>query len=147
MPDFNPSFVVHEIQLYDETKWNGWPLPSLDIVIEPMPGPTAEEECLLYLKQLDKTRIAIDLALAAHKEQVQAKFAQAVRFSSFQEGDFVSLYHPKDNLLEACMLRPIWLSPYFITKVLPSGAYELQDWDGNPLKETTYELYLKKYFS
>ena len=71
MPDFNPSFVAHEIQLYDEAKWNGWPIPSLEIAIEPMLSPTAEEECLLYLKQLDKTRQDHDLALAAHKEWVQ----------------------------------------------------------------------------
>ena len=54
MPNFNLSFVTLEIQLYDEAKRNGWPLPSLEIVVEPMLGPTAEER-LLYLKQLDKT--------------------------------------------------------------------------------------------
>lgn len=36
MPNFNPSFVTHEIQIHDKAKWNGWPLPSLDIVVEPM---------------------------------------------------------------------------------------------------------------
>lgn len=70
MPDFNLPFVAHEILLYDEEKWNEWPIPSLKIVVEPMRDPTSKEQCLLYLKQLDKTRRDANLALATHKERV-----------------------------------------------------------------------------
>lgn len=68
IPDFNLSFVTHEIQIYNKARQIECQIPSLEIVVEPMPNPTAEEECLLYLKQLDKTHRDADLALAAHKE-------------------------------------------------------------------------------
>lgn len=95
-----------------------------------MSSPTTEEECLLYFKQLDKTCQDANLALVAHKEWVQTQFAKEVRFCSFEVGEFVSLYHPKQNLS---------------MKILPTRTYELQDRDGIPLKEPKYGLYLKEY--
>ena len=76
---------------------------------------------------MDKTCRDANLALEAHKRQVQSRFSKELKFPPYQEGDLVLLYHPKDDLLEACMLQPKRLGPYVITEVLPLGAYELQD--------------------
>lgn len=47
-------------------------IPSLKIVIELLSNTTAEEDHLLYLKQLDETRLDVELALEAHKHQVKS---------------------------------------------------------------------------
>ena len=41
----------------------------------------------------------------------------------------------------------MWLGPYIVKKVLHKGAYELIDYEGNPLAQPHNGLYLKKYYA
>ena len=105
------------------------------------------EERLLYLEWLDETRRLSSLAIEAQKKRVKAHFDNTIQPRSFVEGDLVLLYdHAKDKL-GAGKLEPMWLGPYIVKRVLQKGAYELIDYEGNPLDKPRNGLYLKKYYA
>ena len=66
---------------------------------------------------------------------------------SFVEGDLVLLYDQAKDKLVAGKLEPMWLGPYIVKRVLQKGAYELIDYEGNPLDKPRNGLYLKKYYA
>ena len=41
----------------------------------------------------------------------------------------------------------MWHEPYIVKHVLCKGGYELEDYNGNYLKEPRNGLYLKKYYA
>ena len=82
-------------------------IPSLKIVVELLPNSTTEEECLLYLNQLDETHQDDELLLKAHKHRVEAQYEKKVKPRSYQEGDLVLLYNTKHDLLGAGTLQPL----------------------------------------
>ena len=49
-------------------------IPFLQIVVELFLGTTAKEECLLYLNQLDETRLDAKVALETHKRWVKTQY-------------------------------------------------------------------------
>eukprot|EP00253_Pinus_taeda_P006407 PITA_06407 len=49
-------------------------IPSLQIAVELLPDTIAEEECLLYLNQLDETHRDAELALEAHNRRVKTQY-------------------------------------------------------------------------
>ena len=122
-------------------------IPSLKIAVELLPNTTPVEERLLYLEQLDKTRRLASLAIEAQKKRVKTHFDHTIHPRSFVEGDLVLLYDQENDKLRAGKLEPMWLGPYIVKKVLQKGAYELGNYEGNPLDKPRNGLYLKKYYA
>ena len=134
IPNFTKN--CHVLYTFSTCLWPGSSLPiecqiaSLQIVVELLPGTIVEEECLLYLNQLDETHRDAELALEAHKHRVKTQYDKKVKPRSYEEGDLVLLYDKKHDLLGAGTLQPLWIGPYVVKKALSKGAYELQDWEG-----------------
>ena len=66
---------------------------------------------------------------------------------SFVEGDLVLLYDQANDKMGAGKFEPMWHRPYIVKRVLQKGAYELIDYEGNPLDKPWNGLYLKKYYA
>eukprot|EP00253_Pinus_taeda_P010833 PITA_10833 len=124
-----------------------WEIPSLKLAIELLPETTPVEERLLYLERLDETRRLAFLAIEAQKKRVKTHFNNSVNPRSFVEGDLVLLYDQASDKLGAGKLKPMWHGPYIVKRVLQKGAYELIDYEGNPLNRPRNGLYLKKYYA
>jgi hypothetical protein len=62
-------------------------------------------------------------------------------------GDLALLYDQAKEPLGEGKFNPTWHGPYIVRFVLEKGAYELEDYEGNMLKETRNGLYLKNYFA
>eukprot|EP00253_Pinus_taeda_P030452 PITA_30452 len=122
-------------------------IPSLKLAIELLPETTPIEERLLYLERLDETRHLASLAIEAQKKRVKTHFDNSVNPCSFVEGDLVLLYDQANDKLGAGKLEPMWHGPYIVKRVLQKGAYELIDYEGNPLDMPRNGLYLKKYYA
>ena len=122
-------------------------IPSLKLAVELLPDTTLVEERLLFLEQLDETRRLASLAIEAQKKRVKAHFDNTIQPRSFVEGDLVLLYDQAKDKLGAGKLESMWLGPYIVKRVLKKGAYELIDYEGNPLDKPRNGLYLKKYYA
>eukprot|EP00253_Pinus_taeda_P003511 PITA_03511 len=122
-------------------------IPSLKLAIELLPDTTPVEERLLYLEWLDETHRLASLAIEAQKNRVKTHFDHTVHPRSFVEGDLVLLYDQANDKLGARKFEPMWHGPYIIKRVLQEGAYELIDYEGNPLDKPRNGLYLKKYYA
>jgi predicted RNA polymerase sigma factor len=121
-------------------------ISSLKLVVELLPNTSTEEECLLYLMQLDETRRDATLVIETHKKCIKAQYDKHVKPRVFSEGDLVLLYEEDHDLLGARKIEAMWRNPYIIKRVLEKGDYELVDYDGIPLSEPKNGLYLKKYY-
>eukprot|EP00253_Pinus_taeda_P022277 PITA_22277 len=122
-------------------------IPSLKLAVKLLPDTTPLEEWLLYLQRLDETRRLASLAIEAQKKRVKTHFDNTVNPRSFIEGDLVLLYDQANDKLGAGKLEPMWHGPYIVKSVLQKGAYELIDYEGNPLDRPRNGLYLKKYYA
>lgn len=122
-------------------------IPSLKLAIELLPNTTPVKERLLYLERLDETRRLASLAIEAQKKRVKAHFDNIIHPHSFVEGDLVLLYNQVKDKLGAGKLESMWLGLYIVKRVLQKGAYELIDYEGNPLDKPRNEIYLKKYYA
>jgi hypothetical protein len=122
-------------------------IPSLKLAVELLSNTSAEEECLLYLMQLDETRRNATLVIETHKKCIKSQYDKHVKPCIFSEGDLVLLYEQDRDLLGARKFEAMWRGPYIVRRVLEKGAYELVDYDGTPLSEPRNGLYLKKYYS
>lgn len=78
---------------------------------------------------------------------MKTHFDQTVAPCSFIEGDLVLLYDQANDKLGAQKFEPMWHGPYIVKRVLQKGAYELIDYEGNPLDKPQNGLYLKKYYA
>lgn len=122
-------------------------IPSLKLAVELLPNTTLVEERLLYLERLDETRRLASLAIEAQNKRVKAHFESTIHPRSFVEGDLVLLYDQAKDKLGAGKLEPMWLGPYILKRVLQKRAYELINYEGNPLDKPRNGLYLKKYYA
>jgi hypothetical protein len=122
-------------------------IPSLKLAVELLPNTSAEEECLLYLMQLDETHRNATLVIETQKKHVKAQYDKHVKPRVFSKGDLVLLYKQDRDLLRAEKFKAMWRGPYIVKRVLEKGAYELVDYDGIPLSEPQNGLYLKKYYA
>eukprot|EP00253_Pinus_taeda_P024121 PITA_24121 len=122
-------------------------IPSLKLAVKLLPDTTPLEERILYLQRLDETRRLASLAIEAQKKRVKTHFDNTVNPHSFIEGDLVLLYDQANDKPGAGKLEPMWHGPYIVKRVLQKGAYELIDYEGNPLDRPRNGLYLKKYYA
>jgi hypothetical protein len=65
-------------------------IPSLKIVFKLLPNTSDEDECLLYLMQLDETYHDYALVIEAQKKCVKAQYDKHVKPHVFSEGDLGS---------------------------------------------------------
>jgi hypothetical protein len=122
-------------------------IPSLKLVVELLPNTSVEEERLLHLMRLDKTRHDATLVIEAKKKCVKAQYDKHVKPHIFFEGDLILLYEQDRDMLGAGKFKAMWQGPYIVRRVLEKGAYELVDYDSIPLSEPRNGLYLKKYYA
>eukprot|EP00253_Pinus_taeda_P034644 PITA_34644 len=122
-------------------------IPLLKLAVELLPDTTPVEERLLSLERLDETRRLASLAIEAQKKRVKTHFDNTVHPRSFVEGDLVLLYDQANDKMGAGKFEPIWHEPYIVKRVLQKWAYELIEYEGNPLDKPQNGLYLKKYYA
>jgi hypothetical protein len=89
-------------------------IPSLKLAVELLPNTFAEEEHLLYLTRLDKTRRDANLVIEAQKKRVKAQYDKHVKTHIFSEGDLVLLYQQDRYVLGAGKFKPMWRGPYIV---------------------------------
>ena len=65
----------------------------------------------------------------------------------FSEGDLVLLYDQANDTLGEGMFITMWQILYVVKRILSKGSYELEDFEGNSLKEPRNGIYLKRYYS
>ena len=124
-----------------------WQIPSLKLSIEILLDTFVEEERFLYLNNLDETIRDATLANEAHKKHVKAQYDKSVQPRAFNEGDLVLTYDQRYDKLGKGNFESMWYDPFFISKVLEKGAYELVDYDGIPLGQLRNGMYLKRYYA
>jgi hypothetical protein len=122
-------------------------ITSLNLAIELLPNTTAEEEHLLYLMQLYKTRHDAMLVIETQNKRVKAQYDKHVKPHVFFEGDLVLLYDQNRDLLGASKFDPMWLGHYKVKQVLEKGDYKLFDYNGVPLGEPRNGIYLNNFYS
>jgi hypothetical protein len=83
-------------------------IPSLKLVVELLPNTSTEEECLLYLMQLDENHRDATLVIEAQKKRVKAQYDKHVKPRVFSEGDLVLLYEQDRDILGAGKFEAMW---------------------------------------
>eukprot|EP00253_Pinus_taeda_P035591 PITA_35591 len=117
------------------------------IAIELLPATSEEENCLLYLAQLDENRCDAALAIETHAKWIKAQYDQNVTPRNFLEGDLVLLYDQANDKLGAGKFVPMWHGPFVVKRKLAKGAYELVYFDSVSLGKPRNGLYLKRFYA
>eukprot|EP00253_Pinus_taeda_P003420 PITA_03420 len=120
---------------------------SLKLAIDLLPETSEEEAHFLELIHLYETHRDAALAIEAHKKRFKVQFDKNVKPRVFSEGDLVLLCDQDSNKLGVDTFEPLWMDPYIIKQALTKGAYEMVDYDGIPLSQPRYKLYLKRYYA
>ena len=120
---------------------------SLKLAIELLPNTSTEEERLLHLHSLDEARRVASLNVEAHKKWVKSQYDKASCPRVFSEGDLVLVYDQDNDKIGKGKFVPKWFGPLVVKTILKRGAYELVNYDGEPLLEIRYGFYMKKYFA
>ena len=87
------------------------------------------------------------MELEVNKCHVKDQYDKYVCPSCYNEGDLVLLYDQASEPLGASKFNPMWHGPYIVRRVLEKGAYQLDGYKGNVLKEPRNGLYIKKYYT
>ena len=72
---------------------------------------------------------------------------KASRPRVFLEGDYVLVYDQDNDKIGKGKFVPKWFGSLVVKTILKRGAYELVNYDGEPLLEIINGLYLNKYFA
>ena len=78
--------------------------------------------------------------------RVNAHYDKYAHPQQYDEGYLVLLYDQSSELLGAGNFNPMWHGPYMVRHVPDKGAYDLEYYEGNVLKDPKKGLYLKKYY-
>ena len=65
---------------------------SLKVAIKILPNTTTEEECFVYLTNLDETHWNASLSNESHKKCIKAQYDNSFQPRVFSEGDIVLAY-------------------------------------------------------
>lgn len=122
-------------------------IPSLKLVVQLLLEISALEGRLVELEQLDETHKDTEIENEAHKHRVKMQYDKSAHPRIFSEGDLVLVYDQANDTLGARKFLAMWHGPYIVKRVLSKGSYELQDYEGNCLKEPYNGFYLKKYYA
>jgi hypothetical protein len=108
---FTPFWLVYGVEAILPIERE---IPSLKLVVELLPNTSTEEERLLYLMRLDKTRCDATLVIEAQKKRVKAQYDKHVKPRIFSEGDLVLLYEQDRDMLGDGKFEAMWRGPYVI---------------------------------
>ena len=122
-------------------------IPSLKLSIKLLPITSTEEERIIHLNSLDETRREASLNVEAHKKRLKSQYDKVSYPRVFSEGDLVLVYDQDNDKIGKRKFVPKWFGPLVVKTMLKRGAYELVNYDGDPLSEIINGLYLKKYFA
>jgi hypothetical protein len=89
-------------------------IPYLKLAIGFLPNTYAEEECLLYLMQLDYTHRDATLVIETHKKHVKYQYDKHIKPCIFFEGYLVLLYEQDRDLLGAGKSKAMLCGPYIV---------------------------------
>jgi hypothetical protein len=89
-------------------------IPSMKLVVELLPNTSAEEECRLYLMELDETRHYSTLVIETQKKHIKSQYDKHVKLHVFSEGDLVLFYEQDHDLLGVGKFEAMWHGPYII---------------------------------
>jgi hypothetical protein len=103
--NFTPFQLVYGIEAILSIECE---IPSLKLVVKLLPNTFVEEERLLYLMQLDKTRCDVALVIEAQKKRVKSQYDKHVKPCIFSEGDLVLLYEQDRDMLGAENFEAMW---------------------------------------
>lgn len=122
-------------------------IPSLKLAIQLLPETSTLEERLVGLEKLDETHRDVATTNEAQKCHVKTEYDKFVHPRVFFEGDVVLVYDQANDTLGDGKFVAMWHGLYIVKCVLSKGSYELQDYEGNYLKEPKNGLYLEKYYA
>ena len=101
----------------------------------------------MELEQLDEICRHAITKNEAHKHHIKVQYDKSIHPRVFSEGHLVQVYDPANDTLGVGKFIAMWHGPYIVKRVLGKGSYELQDYEGNCLKEPRNGLYLKMYYA
>ncbi len=81
------------------------------------------------MNEFDEFRLKAYESSAVYKEKMKRYHDQRIEKRDFVVGDLVLLFNSRLRLFPG-KLKSKWTGPFFITKVLPQGAIELENKDG-----------------
>jgi hypothetical protein len=108
---------------------------SLILAVQLLPKTSTLEARLVELKQLDETHRDEATANKAHKRCVKIQYNKSICPRVFLEGDLVLVYDQASDTLGVRKFVVMWHEIYIVKCILDKGSYELQDYEGNCLKE------------
>jgi hypothetical protein len=108
---FTPFQLVYDLEAIFSIECE---IPSLKIAVKLLPNTFAEEECPLYVMQLDETHHDATLVIEAQKKCVKAQYDKHVKPRVFSEGDLVLLYEQDQDMLGAGKFEAMWRGPYIV---------------------------------
>ena len=114
---------------------------SLKLIIQLLPNTTTEEECFIYLNNLDETHRDATLSNEVHKRWIKTQYDRFVQPNVFNEGELDLTYDEKQDKLGGKKIESMLHGPYIVSHVLEKGS------DGIPLGEPWNGIYLKRYYS
>jgi hypothetical protein len=122
-------------------------IPSLKLAVQLLPKTSTLEERIVELEKLDETLRDVATTNKAHKHCVKTQYDKLVHLRIFSEGDLVLVYDYTNDTVGADKFVTMWHGPYIVKCVLSKGSYELQDYEGDHLKDPRNGIYLKKYYA
>lgn len=122
-------------------------IPSLRIVLESQ-LPEAEWVRARYdaLVLLDEKRLKALNNVQVYQKRIERNAISISVSRLVKEGDLVLKALRKTVLDPRGKFRPNWAVPYIVKKILPGGAVELTDMDGENFYNLTNLGQLKKYY-
>ena len=117
----------------------------MKLAIKLLPDTTELEQRLIYLQKFNETLRDDATANEVHKCQVKGQYDKSIKPRVCSKGELVLVYDQKNDTFGKGKFVSVWLDPYIIKCVLGKGAYELIDYEGNPLGEPRNGFYLKRY--
>ena len=117
---------------------------SLKLAIELLPNTSTEEERLLHLHSLYETRREASLNVEAQKKRFKTQYDKVSHPRFFSKDELVLVYDQENDKIGKGKFVPKWFGPLIVKTILKIGAYELVNYNGEPLLEIRNGLYLKK---
>jgi hypothetical protein len=108
---FTPFHLVYGIEVILLIECE---ISSLKLVVELLPNTSAEEECLLYLMELDETCRDATLVIETQKKCFKSQYEKHVKPRVFSEGDLFLPYEQDRDLMGVGKFEPMWHGLYII---------------------------------
>ena len=105
------------------------------MAIKLLPNNSTEEEILLHLHSLNETRRDASLNVEAHKKRVKSQYDKVSHPQAFSEGNLVLVYGQDNDKIGKGKFVPKWFVPLVVKTMLKICAYELVNYDGEPLSK------------